>query len=179
MIVEVGTSDFRTLAGKVDGLFVEPVKEYYDRLPKCRKEQVAVSNYEGEIAIYYVPSKVIEEKNLPAWYRGCNSVGKIHPTVAAAGHGALCVKDTVSVVRIKSLLEKHNITHIDLLKIDTEGHDAIILNDFLDTVKFLPKVIQFENNSLSEKKEVTPLVVRLQKLGYNCSQVRTDMVCKR
>ena len=54
MIIEIGTSDFRTQAGKVDGIFIEPVKYYFDRLPECRKENIAISNYEGEIDIYYL-----------------------------------------------------------------------------------------------------------------------------
>ena len=43
MIVEIGTSDFRTKAGEVDGLFIEPVKSYFDRLPDCNKENIAIS----------------------------------------------------------------------------------------------------------------------------------------
>ena len=39
-IVEIGTSDFRTEAGKTNGLFIEPIKEYFDRLPKCLKENI-------------------------------------------------------------------------------------------------------------------------------------------
>ena len=67
MIVEIGTSDFRTLAGEKDGLFIEPISEYFDRLPNCKKENVAVSDYEGEIDIYYIPSHVIQRENLPNW----------------------------------------------------------------------------------------------------------------
>ena len=85
MIIEIGTSDFRTEAGKVEGLFIEPVKEYFDRLPNCNKENVAVSNIEGEIDIYYIPSETIYNKLLPNWLRGCNSVGKIHPTIVKEG----------------------------------------------------------------------------------------------
>lgn len=178
MNIEIGTSDFRTLAGKVDGLYIEPVKEHFDRLPDCNKENVAVSNIAGELDIFYIPSEVILAYKLPNWIRGCNSVHAIHPTVKAQGYSHLVVHDRVKVVRIKSLIEKYNITEIDTLKIDTEGHDCIILNDFLDTVDILPNVIQFESNVLSSVNDVMELVFRLTDLGYDCKQVNFDMVCK-
>lgn len=177
MTVEIGTSDFRTLAGQVEGLFVEPVKEHFNRLPNCLKENVAVSNYEGEIDLYYIPTELIKLNNLPNWVRGCNSVGKPHDTIVKNGWDKHAVKETVQVVRIKTLLDKHGITKIDFLKIDTEGHDTIILNDFLDTCDIIPNKIQFECNVLSEKKEVTKLIDRLKKIGYNCNVINTDCVC--
>lgn len=177
MIVEIGTSDFRTDAGKVDGLFIEPVKEHFDRLPKCNKENIAISNYEGEIKIYYIPSFVIEAENLPQWVRGCNSINEPHPTLVKMGWGHFAGYDTVKVERIKTVLERHNITQIDTLKIDTEGHDTVILNDYLDTVTIKPSKIIFESNVLSSASDVNKLVKRLQKLGYNCEQVKFDMVC--
>lgn len=178
MIVEIGTSDFRTLAGKVQGLFIEPVKEYFDRLPECTKENVAVSNYEGDIDIWYIPSHIIQENNLPNWVRGCNSVENIHPTIVKNNWSHLAVCQEVKVVRIKSLLDKYGITEIDILKVDTEGHDCVIVNDFLDTCEIKPNVIQFESNVLSNSKDVENLCKRLIKLGYKCEQIKFDMICK-
>lgn len=177
MTVEIGTSDFRTLAGQVEGLFIEPVKEYFNRLPNCLKENVAVSNYEGEIDLYYIPTELIKLNNLPNWVRGCNSVGKPHDTIVKNGWDKYAVKETVQVVRINTLIQKHAIQEIDFLKIDTEGHDCVILNDFLDTVGILPLKIQFEANVLSDRKEIDKLVKRLTNIGYECSQVKDDMVC--
>lgn len=178
MIVEIGTSDFRTQAGIEHGLFIEPVKEHFDRLPKCLKENVAVSNYEGEIDIYYIPSSVIDSEGLPQWVRGCNSVNNPHPSIVELGFESFIEKHTVKVVRIKTLLDKHEIKRIDLLKIDTEGHDCIILNDFLDTCDIKPKVIQFESNVLSSFTDISKAVKRLELLGYVCTQVKHDMICR-
>jgi len=178
MIVEIGTSDFRTQAGKEHGLFIEPVKEHFNRLPKCLKENVAVSNCEGELDIYYIPSSVIESEGLPQWVRGCNSINEAHPTLVDLGYSNYIVCDKVKVVRIKSLLDKHEIKSIDLLKIDTEGHDCVILNDFLDTCDIKPSVIQFESNVLSNQMDIIKVVKRLEEKGYSCSQVKHDMICK-
>lgn len=177
-IVEIGTSDFWTEAGQKDGLFIEPIKEYYDRLGDCRKENVAISNYEGEIEIYYIPSEVIYSNNIPKGLRGCNSVGHPHPTVVNLGFGEYVKKEVVKVSRIKPILDKHGITDIEFLKIDTEGHDTIILNDFLDTCDIRPRKIQFESNTLSSFEDVNNAVERLMKLGYKCKQIKEDMVCE-
>ena len=145
MIIEIGTSDFRTAAGQKDGIFIEPIKEYFDALPKCKKENVAISNVEGIAYFYHIPSSVIKELGLPNWIRGCNSINEPHKTILKMGWGEHVVCDEVPVLRIKTILDKYSVSEIDFLKIDTEGHDAVILNDFLDTSKILPKKIQLDN----------------------------------
>jgi len=210
MIIEIGTSDFRTQAGQVDGVFIEPVKYYFDRMVEAATdtineemesvlsaiggtgtptiahfENVAISDYEGEVCVYYVDGEKITQFGLPNWLRGCNSIDEPHPSVITTlqkqgldpmHHVSF---ETVKVVRIKSIIDKYNITSLDLLKIDTEGHDCIILNDYLNTVEILPKVIQFEANALSDDWEVHKVVERLKPLGYVCHKVKFDMVCKR
>ena len=176
-IVEIGTSDFNTEAGKLNGLFVEPVREHFDRLPQCRKENVAVSNRSGIIHIYYIPTETIEKEGLPNWVRGCNSIGEPHETIVNQGWAKYLRCDIVPLVRIKTLIDKYEITDIDFLKIDTEGHDCVILNDFLDTCDIKPSKIQFEANILSDEKEVNKLIDRLKKHGYNCSKLKFDVVC--
>lgn len=177
MIIEIGTSDFGTQAGKKEGIFIEPILEHFNRLPNCKKENVAISNFEGKIDMYYIPSDVIEKNNLPQWVRGCNSVNNVHPQIVKKGWEKFIIKNTVNVVRILSIIEKYKLESIDFLKIDTEGHDCVILNDFLDTVKILPKKIKFECNVLSNKNDVDNMVSRLEKLGYRCKKTTTDMIC--
>ena len=178
MIIEIGTSDFRTEAGKVEGLFIEPVKEHFDRLPKCLKENCAISNREGFIDLFYIPSQVIQSEGLPNWVRGCNSVGTPHSTIVDRGWDRFLKHEVVRVERIKTLIDKYEVKSISLLKIDTEGHDCIILNDFLDTCDIKPRVIQFESNGLSNQIEIYKVVDRLKFLGYKCEQVKYDMICK-
>jgi FkbM family methyltransferase len=181
MTIEIGTSDFRTQAGQVEGIFIEPVKYYFDRLPECNKINCAISNYEGEIDIYYLTDEEITRYNIPKWVRGCNSVSIPHPSVVTI-LTERCIPieiircDTVPVRRIKSIIDEHNVTHIDLLKIDTEGHDCIILSDFLDTVDILPNQIQFEANVLSDQTGVRRLRFRLDEYGYSTAHVKDDII---
>lgn len=181
MTIEIGTSDFRTQAGKVEGIFIEPVKYYFDRLPECNKENVAISNYEGSTDVFFLTDDQINSAGFPDWVRGCNSINHPHPTVLRlmreVGLSPMLLQpERVKVVRIKSIIDKYNVTHIDFLKIDTEGHDCIILNDFLDTVDILPKVIQFEANVLSNQSEVEALSTRLSHYNYRIQKVNDDII---
>jgi FkbM family methyltransferase len=183
MTIEIGTSDFRTQAGQVDGIFIEPVKYYFDRLPECNKINCAISNYEGAIDIYYLTDEEITRYNLPQWVRGCNSVVGPHPTIKQMLIDrciplSILRMDDVPVRRIKSIIDEHNVTHINLLKIDTEGHDCVILNDYLDTVDILPKHIQFEGNVLSNDFEVSKLIYRLRQTGYIVERIKDDIIAK-
>lgn len=201
MIIEIGTSDFRTQAGLVDGVFIEPVKYYFDRMVNLASqrlidnkwatttrtpthfENVAISDYEGSALMWGVKPSNLEQ--FPNWARGCVKIGEAHPSIIK--HCAeqnldwqkMIGCERAKVVRIKSIIDKYNITSLDLLKINTAGHDCIILNDYLNTVDILPKVIQFESNELSDPKEVAKAVARLKPLGYDCKQVKFDMVCIR
>lgn len=176
-IVEIGTSDFRTEAGKTNGLFIEPVKEYFDRLPECIKENIAISNKKGKIKVYYIPSETITKKGLPNWVRGCNSIDNPHPTLINMGLSDHIINHEINVERIFDVLEKHKVTFIKFLKIDTEGHDTVILDDFLDTCDIRPLKIQFEANELNDKSNVESCVKRLTDMGYVCKTVKSDMVC--
>lgn len=181
MRIEIGTNCFDTQAGQTKGIYIEPVKYYFDKLPDAEgtiKENCAISNRRGKIEVYYLTEEQIERLGLPKWSRGCCSVNEPHPTLLSLGVSPEEFKvDKVKVTRIKTLINKHNVTNIDVLKIDTEGWDCIILNDFLDTVDIFPKMIQFENNVLTDDGEVEKLIGRLEKKGYSCVKHRFDVVC--
>jgi hypothetical protein len=136
------------------------------------------------IDVFYVPENEIKSRNLPNWLKGCNSVNKPHPTTMTVlkNYGcpeSLIVKQSVPVVTMKSLIEKYGIEKIETLKIDTEGHDCIILNDYLDTVTIIPNKIIFECNSLSVKEEIDDLVKRLESLGYRISYSHQNCIAER
>lgn len=183
MIVEIGTSDFRTMAGKEDGLFVEPIKYYYDRLPECRKENVAISDFEGLVKMFYVTDEEIQQFSLPSWVRGCSSLYEPHPSVmklfTERKLDFLRIRhDEVPVTTIGALLAKHSISKVDVLKVDTEGHDCVIVNNLIDDTEVRPTVIQFEANSLTDHVVVNKLKARLESIGYRCKRIKFDMVCE-
>jgi hypothetical protein len=88
--IEIGTSDFDTLIERADdqtvGLSIEPIFAYLDRLPcpkRCAKLNAAISDHDGEAVVFFIAPEKIAELGLPEWFKGCNSVGKPHQTVAS------------------------------------------------------------------------------------------------
>jgi hypothetical protein len=69
---------------------------------------------------------------------------------------------------------------LDYLKVDTEGHDTVIVNAYLDLATrhpaLLAKKILFESNALANKGEVAALRQRLDSLGYTVTVKRQDTV---
>ena len=164
----------------IRGISIEPIKYYLDRLPNrdlCLKINCAVSNYEGTIDVHYVSDDDIKKYDLPWYVRGCNSVNKHHPSIVKLLLSRELVPDdiftvsTVPVRTIKSIIEEYDIISVKTLKIDTEGHDCVILNSYLDYCdtnnNLLPLNILFESNILSNREDISDIIERCKNLGYN------------
>jgi hypothetical protein len=180
--IEIGTSDFDTEIQRCRsydrGLSVEPLLVYLNKLP-CKqgvhKVLGAVSDQDGWVDCYYIPESEIVKYNFPWWLRGCNSVFKMHPTgeaiVRNAGLDPLDVFKTCTVpmYSVKTLLGMYQVDSLGYLKVDTEGHDCVILNGYMDWVeRGGPKANQvvFESNVLTAKESVDALVKRMESAGY-------------
>ncbi len=181
--IEIGTSDFDTeiqLADENDvGLSIDPMQFYLDRLPdkpNCTKYNAAVSNKSGQTEVHYIPLDIIQKHKLNDCLRGCNYIGEKHigmiNEVKSSGYNPddLIVSKTVPMVRFHQLIEKFKIGGIHYLKIDTEGHDPIILEDYCDLIESRPELkahlIKFESNLLVSRVDLTKVLQRLFSFGY-------------
>lgn len=184
--IEVGTSDFDTLlqdlaydesrmhVSNVRGISIEPLKCYLDRLPndpRVTKVCAAISNFSGKVKTFYVEPSEISKHQLPHWMRGCNSIITPHPEVATNLKSLklehLQIELEVPCMTLLEVVEKFNVSSIGLLKLDCEGHDPVILRNFIETfadkpLELLPKMIQFEFNHLSSVSEVQQIINELQ-----------------
>lgn len=175
--IEIGTSDFDTLIQKQPedntiNYSIEPIKFYLDALPNKKnviKVNAAISDKDGETAIYYVKPENIAKYGLPDWVRGCNSIGKQHPTVERILRNRklehILESDRIDVIDIKTFIAKNNIKSINYLKIDTEGHDCIIIDSLLQG-DVLPTRILFESNVLTPKPLFEQTITKLNLKGY-------------
>ena len=186
--VEIGTSDFKTLiensSDETIGISVEPIKFYLDKLPnkkKCKKINIGISDKSSNIDIYYVSEENIKKYNLPWWARGCNSVNKMHKGLVKILNDKnldptkLFSNMTIPTCTLYNLLEENNVNGIYYLKIDTEGHDTIILNKYLKDIKYnhmLPYKLKFESNGLTNILDIYDTINSLKKIGYK--QIMTD-----
>lgn len=171
--IEIGTSDFHTLIESANestiGLCVEPILYYLNSLPEknnVKKINAAISDSTGSINIYHITPEVIKEYNLPFWVRGCNSISSPHQ-YAREKIGKELYDSIVSITEVpkinwETLIFEQKIGGIGFLKIDTEGHDHIILKDYLKNCLENPSLyadkIRFEYNESSNKKELDRLI---------------------
>lgn len=153
------------------GVLVEPVDIYFNQLkknyghnPKLIFENVAISDKQ-ETRMFYRVKQGLDF--LPAW---CNGLGTFHLDVLLTHRWAIpniadyVVKQPVNCITFLSLLEAHNIDRLDLLLIDTEGHDYEIIRQInLDQLQ--PKIIVYEHQYIKqpERKQCERM---LQDSGY-------------
>jgi FkbM family methyltransferase len=175
--IEIGTSDFFTILQQENpgtGLSIEPLKIYLDRLPDkegVTKVNCAISDTDGIVDVYWIDPDDINKYNLPDWLRGCNSIINPHPTalaeLAVRGISDIYKKTSCEAICWNTLIERYNVESLDHLKIDTEGHDCIILQSILKSkIKILPKTIVFENNSLTNTQLTEVTLNKLIAVGY-------------
>lgn len=174
--VEIGTSDFDTLLQSTDskiGISVEPLKIYLDKLPDKKnitKLNCAISDKDDIVDIFWIEPEDIIKYNLPDWLRGCNSIINPHPSAIKELENRnllnIYKKSKTQCLCWKTFIKNFNIKYIDYLKIDTEGHDHIIINDILNSNIVLPKKILFENNLLYDRNSVFEILEKLKNRGY-------------
>jgi FkbM family methyltransferase len=179
-VVQIGANDgvagdplvegFRTT--RWSGLLVEPVPHLYEMLvaryrdrPGVRIERAAVSNYDGEAALYRLRTVPGES---PEWF---NQLATLDREVLLKHRSSipeidlLLVEERVPTVRLDTLLVRHGISRIDFLVIDTEGHDFEVLRT-LDLARFRPTLVMFEHQHLSEGDKQAAYAL-LETAGYD------------
>jgi len=136
------------------GILVEPVSAYCDLLrahyrgvPAIVIEQSAISSCEGTRTVYRIDDPAAE---LPAWSKGLASlhldVIKKHRWVIPDLEDAI-VAEPVRCITLATLVRKHQVEKIDLLSVDTEGHDFEVIKQ-IDFARFRPRMIIYEHKHL-------------------------------
>jgi hypothetical protein len=193
--IEIGTSNFDTLIEKASdstiGLSVEPLNEYLDDLPNknnVKKINAAVTYQKtnNTITIFHIPKNIIKKYNLPWWMKGCNSIGQPHPDILSSNARHLIKEKTVPLLNVNELFIKNKVKGIDFLKIDTEGHDHIILYGVYEWIKLLrkdfhPKKILFEHKHL-KNVDIDKLIYLYGILNYKLisksnNDITLELVC--
>ena len=142
--VEVGTCDFDTCEKLIkngwSGIVIEPVKYYFDKLPKypnIKYENIAISDNKDESSIHYLDPEIITNES-QSWMKGISSIrGETGPL-------------SLNTDTLQNICDKYNVTSIDFLKIDTEGHDIKVLES-LDLDKVYVKMIKIEHQHVDKE----------------------------
>jgi FkbM family methyltransferase len=154
------------------GLCIEPLPSAFEKLKACRRaicENVCVADYEGEADFVEADDVGPFEKmlsGLPSHFDPRHLERLDH------ARGKLTRK--VKVEKLSTLLQKHGISRIDYMSIDTEGAELPILRE-LDFERFPVSVLTVEDNWGDER-----LVRLMNEKGYEVyTRLEFDLVFKR
>jgi FkbM family methyltransferase len=118
-------------------LFIEPVKESFDKLIENYNEHYPLNTFKYENSAIFIEDgtgELITSKNddsfgMCSFFRHKNTNSVSIP---------------VNLKTFKTILDKHEIKHVDFLKVDCEGFDYEVILQLLD-MQILPKLILFED----------------------------------
>lgn len=195
-LIKVGAHKGNVLHTKIDSnsmcIFIEPVKEIYDILVsnlntlypnnKFVVLNKAVSDYDGKLTLY-VPDIPLFDKQVEPWYIERELVNWVDQlTSVYKDH----VKDhyldipvierEVECVTLDSLIDKYQVSAIETLVVDTEGHDHRVLRGIN---KVYPDNIIFENKHIEGTNKVKGMryketIDRLIEKGYTIVKQDTE-----
>lgn len=129
------------------GVLVEPVPDLFHRLQahyegraNLRFENVAIASHQGQLPLYRVRP---DTPGAPGWWYEIASFDISMLTRHGIPTGVI---ETLAVgtTTIEALLAKHRVNHIDLLQVDTEGHDGVIVRAALAS-GLRPRIINYES----------------------------------
>jgi len=143
-------------------LYVEPIPYLFNRLksnitdPRTKFENSAISDYDGIIQLLTIDKDAIDNKLVHDCFYGMSAVYPPKNGLASDGDREVVEKygklEIVPCITLNTLLTKHNITNIDILSIDAEGHDWTIVRQF-DFTKYTPSVIRLEYINLTQEEK--------------------------
>lgn len=171
------------------GLLVEPLRDMFERLKdnydhdsRLIFENVAISDAIETRTINRVPLDAVDSGLVPDWAAGIssfytdrNAIGGLRTDpVEFARLRPHLVQETVDCVPLSLLFERHSIDRIDVVQIDTEGHDYHVLKQ-IDLNIYKPYIIQFESYNLPHD-ELNASLEYLAKFGYRCDNDGMNIV---
>jgi FkbM family methyltransferase len=176
VFLEIGTSNFDTLIPLVEsgwqGYCVEPITEYVHDLLQLNQKVVlsncAISSYNGMLKMYQSVSDNV------LWSRGVShAVEQQGEKILEYEQYNHLIKDTIEVpcYTLSSYIKRMGITSIDMLKVDTEGHEMDIFEAYDWSVK--PTFMKVEHLHVDD--------VKLKKIfedqGYIVYTEENDLYC--
>jgi len=167
------------------GVLVEPIPfiarklaaNYPDR-SRFKIENAAISQTSGMARMFCVAEDAVDaEGRQPAsWISGIGSFNREHVLrhLPPELQGAIQEVE-VPCLTFEELVSRSHLSRLDLVHIDTEGHDFVIVQQ-INFNRWRPKIVLFEHKHLkdSDKADVRSL---MEKNGYKASTYDSDFLC--
>ncbi len=161
--IEIGSCYFNTLTHLStslgwNGTIVEPIKKFIDKLPQLDNVQYlnyAIDTERGTRDMYLFADEIAEADQD---FHGMSSL--YH------NHGDKQYRLQVNTITYKDLLYLTGYKELELLKIDTEGHDLVILKEALRQGNPIPQriIVEHKHVDADEMLEV------LHHFGYDVTK---------
>jgi FkbM family methyltransferase len=174
------------------GILIEPLQDLFEKLKDNYQndsrlvfENVAISDTYETRTIYRVPYAVVKAGQVADWAAGIASFYLNRNAIGGLGTfpqdydriRPFIVQEAVQCVPLQALLDRHSVERIDLVQIDTEGHDYHILKQ-IDLKRYKPYVVRFEARNLpSEERDAA--LGKLVEHGYDCYWDADDVIATR
>jgi FkbM family methyltransferase len=167
VFVEIGSNDGEQhdhlrefiLEREWRGVMAEPVPYVFARLQdnyagidRVALENVAIADRDGSLPFFHLADATPEEREqMPDWYDGIGSLSR----EGVLGHAPQIpdladrlVETQVPSLSFSSLLRRHGLETVDLVLIDTEGHDWEIIRH-IDLAAHRPRLLVYEHYHLA------------------------------
>ncbi len=168
------------------GVMVEPVpylserlRENYGSLGRVAVENAAISDADGPRPFYRLEQvDDPEREGLPGWYDAIGSLSRenllSHRDLIPDIEQRL-VTTEVPCMTFESLCTKHGLDGIDLLMVDTEGHDWVVIQG-IDLDVHLPVLLVYEHQHLDDSDRAE-CRAHLERHGYETREEWWDTWC--
>lgn len=170
------------------GLLVEPIKEHFDRLKETHKTSphialanVAIGDSDGMVTMHRIATHHVDNLDVPRWGLGAASLYTNRNALMFEEVKPFVTPEVVPAMTLPTLLAQHQVTRVDVLQLDAEGHDYHILKQ-LDFDRYQPLIIHLEIVNLP-KTEQTACKALLDthnylyvKAGYNLLAVSPKLI---
>lgn len=188
-VIEIGVCDYQIDSDNANGpcLLVEPHPVYHRKLLDHKKNnwrihQGAVSDTRSRELLFYVSEEDVESNGLPWWIRACASIKE--PSMDLVNYCPHLVQAVeVDVMTLSDLFEKYQVSSLDMFKTDLEGHDEIVLAQYVDIISenrdLEAQTIDFENKWFSSLTALEATEATLLKIGYGIRRIEDRTVAKR
>lgn len=168
------------------GVVVEPVPYVFDRLestyghhPGVALENVAIAAVDGTQTFYHLrQADDWAGEGLPRWYDGIGSFSRAE-VLSHVDHipdiESRVVASEVPCLTFASLCERHRLSRLDLILIDTEGYDWEIVRQ-IDFEVFKPRLLVYEHYHLGPAQRAQ-CREHLSRAGYEVMEEHFDSFC--
>lgn len=170
------------------GLLVEPLPDLFEELKGAYRgydglifENVAIAEAPGNRQMYRVAPGAVRDGSVPDWAKGVASF--FDDRNALGGRGVSeeafqrirphILTQTVVCDTLGNLLQKHEVTRIDVFQVDVEGYDYEVLKQ-LGFKDFKPLIIRIEWCNLPDKEKDLSIEL-LRRHGYRTRLVSDDL----